>query len=187
MDVVKRSIEALRGVVTLHSQPGEGTRVQLRLPLTLAVIDGFMVGVGSTRLILPLDLVVECIELPADALGDESPRYLDLRDEVLPFVDLRLNFGIPGPRVKRPSVVVLRSGEVKAGVLVDTLLGEIQTVIKPMSQIFRHLRAVCGTSILGTGEIALVLDIHQLVQRSMDQASRQAGTATAAVLQPMTA
>ena len=172
MDVVKRSVEALRGAITLHAQRGQGTRVQLRLPLTLAVIEGFMVGVGSARFILPLDLVVECIELPAGHFGSDTPRYLDLRGEVLPFISLRDAFAVPGQLPERPSVVVVRSGETKAGVLVDQLLGEIQTVIKPMSRIFRHLRAVCGTSILGTGEIALILDVHQLIQRSVDDTRR---------------
>ncbi len=177
MDVVKKNVEALRGAITLSTQPGQGTLVQLRLPLTLAIIDGFMVGVAEQRFIVPLDLVVECIELPADALVPDAPRYLNLRGEVLPYVDLRTFFGIEGASVKRPSVVVVRSGELKTGVLVDALHGEIQTVIKPLSRIFRHLRSVSGTSILGSGEIALILDVHQLVQGSVDRATRLAASA----------
>ena len=178
MDVVKKSVEALRGTITLSSRPGQGTLVQLRLPLTLAIIDGFMVGVSDTRFILPLDLVVECIELPPDALADGSPHYLNLRDEVLPYVSLRDAFDIDGDAVKRPSVIVVRSGELKTGLLVDALHGEIQTVIKPMSRIFRHLRAVSGTSILGSGDIALIVDVHQLVQRSVERAARGPSAAT---------
>ncbi len=177
MDVVKKNVEALRGAITLSTQPGQGTLVQLRLPLTLAIIDGFMVGVAEQRFIVPLDLVVECIELPADALSADAPRYLNLRGEVLPYVDLRTHFGIEGAPVKRPSVVVVRSGELKTGVLVDGLHGEIQTVIKPLSRIFRHLRSVSGTSILGSGEIALILDVHQLLQGSVDRAARLAAAA----------
>ncbi len=179
MDVVKKSVEALRGTITLSSRPGQGTLVQMRLPLTLAIIDGFMVGVGDTRFILPLDLVVECIELPADALSDGSPHYLNLRGEVLPYVSLREAFGIDGDAMRRPSVVVVRSGELKTGLLVDALHGEIQTVIKPMSRIFRHLRAISGTSILGSGDIALIVDVHQLVQGSVERAAR--GPAAAAL------
>lgn len=89
---------------------------------------------------------------------------------------LRQTFQAPGRRSARPSVVVVRSGEAKTGVLVDTLHGEIQTVIKPMNRIFRHLRAVSGTSILGSGDIALILDVHQLVQGSIDRATRQHAT-----------
>jgi len=178
MDVVKRSIEALRGVITLNSKPGQGTLTQMRLPLTLAIIDGFMVGVASARFIVPLDMVVECIELPPDALIPERPRYLNLRGEVLPYVCLRQTFGIEGEAVRRPSVVVVRSGELKTGILVDNLHGEIQTVIKPMGGIFRHMRAISGTSILGTGDIALILDINQLVQGSIERSSRPAPSVT---------
>ncbi len=176
MDVVKRSIEALRGVITLNSQPGQGTLTQMRLPLTLAIIDGFMVGVAAARFIVPLDMVVECIELPNDALIPDRPRYLNLRGEVLPYVCLRQHFGIEGEAVRRPSVVVVRSGEHKTGILVDNLHGEIQTVIKPMGGIFRHMRAISGTSILGTGDIALILDINQLVQGSIERSTRSAST-----------
>ena len=172
MDVVKQAIEAMRGAISLQARPGQGTLLQLRLPLTLAIIDGFMVGVGPSRFILPLDLVVECIELPADALLPDAPNYLNLRGEVLPYVCLRQTFQTPGTPGKRPSVVVVRSGDTKTGLLVDSLHGEIQTVIKPMSRIFHHLRAVSGTSILGSGDIALILDLHQLVQGAVDRATR---------------
>ncbi|MBI5924082.1 MAG: chemotaxis protein CheA [Aquabacterium sp.] len=174
MDVVKKSVEALRGTITLNSREGEGTLVQMRLPLTLAIIDGFMVAAGDARFIVPLDMVVECIELPPDALSAGSPQYINLRGEVLPYVCLRQAFDIDGPAVRRPSVVVVRFSDMKIGLLVDGLLGEMQTVIKPMSGIFRHLRSVCGTSILGTGDIALILDVHQLVSSSLDKSTRQA-------------
>lgn len=164
MDVVRSSVQALRGSISLRSTFGEGTLVQIRLPLTLAIIDGFMVGVGRSRFILPLDMVVECIELPTDAMQPDAPHYLDLRGEVLPYVALRDAFGLRGPAASRPSVVVVRSGDVKTGILVDTLLGEMQTVIKPMSSVFRQLRAICGTSILGSGDIALIVDVHVLLQ-----------------------
>jgi len=177
MDVVKRSIEALRGVITLNSQPGQGTLTQMRLPLTLAIIDGFMVSVATARFIVPLDMVVECIELPSDALVADQPRYLNLRGELLPYVCLRQTFDIAGETLRRPSVVVVRSGELKTGILVDNLHGEIQTVIKPMGGIFRHMRAISGTSILGTGDIALILDINQLVQGSIERSARTASAA----------
>lgn len=172
MDVVKKSVEALRGSITLHSTPGMGTMIQMRLPLTLAIIEGFMVGVGQARFILPIDMVVECIELPDGALDDHHPQYLNLRGEVLPYVCLRQAFAMEGSTAKRPSVVVVKTGEWKSGLLVDTLLGEIQTVIKPMSGVFQHLRSICGTSILGTGDIAMILDVNQIVQESIDLAGR---------------
>jgi len=173
MDVVKRSVEALRGTISLYSQPGEGSCMQLRLPLTLAIIDGFMVSVGSSRFILPMDMVVECIELPADALRPGQPHYIHLRDEILSYICLRETFGLSGAPLRRPSLVVLRSGEVKTGVLVDALHGEIQTVIKPLTGIFSKVRALSGTSILGTGAIALVLDVNHLIQSTVERSARQ--------------
>ena len=176
MDVVKRSIESLRGTITLHSRPGQGTLMQMRLPLTLAILDGFMVGVGAARFIVPLDMVVECIELPADAMIADRPKYINLRGEVLPYICLREVFAIEGTPSRRPSVVVTRCGDLKTGVLVDNLHGEIQTVIKPMTGIFRHLRGISGTSILGSGDIALILDIHHMVQTTVERTARQAQT-----------
>lgn len=172
MDVVKKSVEALRGSITLNSYPGEGTLIQMRLPLTLAIIEGFMVGVADARFILPIDMVVECIELPEHALHEETPRYINLRGQVLPYVELRQAFAVDGQTARRPSVVVVRCGDQTVGLLVDSLHGEIQTVIKPMSGIFQHLRAVCGTSILGTGDIALILDVNQLVQEFVEHTAR---------------
>jgi two-component system chemotaxis sensor kinase CheA len=177
MDVVKQAVEGLRGSIDLRSRPGQGTLMQIRLPLTLAIIDGFMVGVGGERFILPLDMVVECVELPAAAVDPGAPRYVGLRGELLPYVSLREAFGIGGQMPRRPSVVVVRAHGRTAGVLVDSLHGEIQTVIKPMSCIFRHLRSVSGTSVLGTGDIALILDLPQLIQNCVDRATRTAGPA----------
>ena len=179
MDVVKRSIESLRGSITLHSKQGHGTLMQMRLPLTLAILDGFMVTAGTARFILPLDMVVECIELPTDAMIPDRPKYLNLRGEVLPYICLREVFALEGAPVRRPSVVVTRCGDLKTGVLVDTLHGEIQTVIKPMSGIFRNLRGISGTSILGSGDIALILDIHHMVQATVERTARQAQAAGA--------
>jgi two-component system, chemotaxis family, sensor kinase CheA len=172
MDVVKRTIEALRGTITLRSWEGFGSQVQMRLPLTLAIIDGFMVGVGQARFILPLDQVLECIELPKGALEQGQPDYIDLRGEVLPYTSLRQFFDLEpqAEGLRRPSVVVVRSGGHKTGILVDTLHGEIQTVIKPMTGIFRHLRGISGTAILGSGDIALILDVMQLVEHGIERA-----------------
>ncbi|KPW12668.1 Chemotaxis sensor histidine kinase CheA, partial [Pseudomonas amygdali pv. aesculi] len=133
MDVVKRNITLLRGTVDLDSQPGQGTIVRIRLPLTLAIINGFLVGIDQSTYVIPLDMVQECIEL------DEQNRhltrdsgYLDLRGEVLPLVYLRDHFNHEGPAARRQNVVVVRYAEHKAGLVVDDLLGEFQTVIKPL-------------------------------------------------------
>ncbi|WP_300634630.1 chemotaxis protein CheA [Pseudomonas sp.] len=169
MDVVKRNITLLRGTVDLDSRPGEGTVVRIRLPLTLAIINGFLVGIDQSTYVIPLDMVQECIEL--DETRRQSSRdngYLDLRGEVLPLVDLREHFSHEGPAARRQNVVVVRYAEHKAGLVVDDLLGEFQTVIKPLGKLFGALRGISGSTILGSGAVALILDVpallNQLVQ-----------------------
>jgi two-component system chemotaxis sensor kinase CheA len=165
MDVVKRNIQALRGTVDIESEEGRGTMVRIRLPLTLAIIDGFLVGVGKSAFVVPLDMVLECIELPeADRKSSDTRNYVNLRGEVLPFVRLRDEFEIKAPVGKRENIVVVQYGGQKAGLVVDELLGEFQTVIKPLGNVFRHLKSISGSTILGTGEVALILDVPALVQ-----------------------
>ena len=161
MDVVKRNITALRGRVDIESEPGRGTRFAIRLPLTLAIIDGFLVGAGRAAYVVPLDAVVECLELQIDS---DARNVINLRGEVLPFIRLRDLFGIEGPRPVRENVVVVKIAGQKAGLVVDQLLGEFQTVIKPLGALFRNLRGIGGSTILGSGEVALILDVQALVQ-----------------------
>ncbi len=164
MDVVRRNIEALRGTVSLHSTEGEGSQIEIRLPLTLAIIDGFLVGVGSSKFIFPLDSVVEVIENrpTTTELDDRGRGMVELRGKVLPVVDLRGLYGLDSSAPPRSSVVVLQSGERLYGVMVDQLLGQHQTVIKPLGRMFRSLRGMSGSSILGNGEVALIFDVHSL-------------------------
>lgn len=159
MDVVKRSIEALRGSVEIISRQGAGCTFRIRLPLTLAIIDGFLVAVGQAQFVIPLDQVRECLELPA---GWQRSGYLDLRQETLPLIDLHELFAIEG-QSRRHSVVVVQAGNNKAGLVVDSLLGEQQTVIKPLGRLFRSLDVISGSTILGSGDVALILDVAALV------------------------
>ncbi|KPA90059.1 MULTISPECIES: chemotaxis protein CheA [Pseudomonas] len=161
MDVVKRNITALRGTVELDSQLGVGTRVRIRLPLTLAIIDGFLIGVGTSSYVVPLDMVEECIELPSVDLDDLD--QLDLRGDVLPFIRLRNLFDETSPRPRRENVVVVSYAGVRAGLVVDQLLGEFQTVIKPLGKVFGQVPALSGFTILGSGAVALILDIPGLL------------------------
>ncbi|MBC3365965.1 chemotaxis protein CheW [Pseudomonas sp. SWRI154] len=164
MDVVKRNITLLRGTVDLDSQPGKGTVVRIRLPLTLAIINGFLVGIGQSTYVIPLDMVQECIELSEDdGLASREQGYLDLRGEVLPLVYLRDHFHHEGPASRRQNVVVVRYAELKAGLVVDDLLGEFQTVIKPLGKLFGALRGISGSTILGSGAVALILDVPALL------------------------
>jgi two-component system, chemotaxis family, sensor kinase CheA len=167
MDVVKRNITALRGSVSVDSEEGVGTTVAVRLPLTLAIINGFLVGLGKSVFVVPLDMIEECMELTVDSERD----YVDLRGSVLPFIRLRQLFSLEAPRVQRQNVVVVRSGEHRAGLVVDTLLGEFQTVIKPLGKMFNRVKCISGSSILGNGEVALILDVPTLLQHAARAAS----------------
>ncbi|MFM4824424.1 chemotaxis protein CheW [Aeromonas bivalvium] len=168
MDVVKRNIQALRGSVELHSEAGKGTLVRIRLPLTLAIIDGFLVRVGSAHYVIPLDMVIECVELTELALQDTQGRdYINLRGEVLPFVRLQRYFALSGQPGRRENIVVVSHGGQKSGLVVDELLGELQTVIKPLGKLYNQLSGISGSTILGGGDIALILDIPALLQSAI--------------------
>ena len=177
MDVVRRNIESLRGHISLASTEGHGTTTQIRLPLTLAMIDGFLTLVGGSHYVLPLSVVSECIDVPAEcrAAPERACGTFDLRGEVLPYLDLALFYGVaqgparsaPGGERARRSLVVVRDGPVRIGLVVDRLLGEHQTVIKPLSTIFKPLEALAGSTILGSGDVALVLDMQGLMNAAM--------------------
>lgn len=172
MDVVKSNITALRGTVDLDSIPGQGTRVQIRLPLTLAIIDGFLVKVCDTYYVIPLDMVIECVELTASALADTQGRnFINLRGEVLPFIRLQHYFDTQSSKGRRENIVVVSHGGKKSGLVVDELLGEFQTVIKPLGKLFQRLQGISGSTILGGGEVALILDIPSLIQHAIHQES----------------
>ncbi|MEW6612562.1 chemotaxis protein CheA [Thermithiobacillus tepidarius DSM 3134] len=178
MDVVKRNIEALRGSIEVDTREGEGTTFRIRLPLTLAIIDGFLVGVGRASYVLPLDAVVECIELSeTERQAARGRDYISLRGEVLPFLRLRDLFALEAGSTRRESIVVVEYAGRKAGLVVDELLGEFQTVIKPLGKVFQHLRGISGSTILGSGEVALILDVPNIIQRAVTaqaQAQRSA-------------
>jgi two-component system chemotaxis sensor kinase CheA len=163
LDVVKRNISALRGTVELSSEAGVGTTVTVRLPLTLAIIGGFLVGVGKSVFAIPLDMIEECVAYSAEPGHD----YTNLRGEVLPFIRLRRLFSVPGEPARGENIVVLKHAEQKAGLVVDTLLGEFQTVIKPLGRMFGQVKCISGSTILGSGDVALILDVPALVRQAV--------------------
>ena len=172
MDVVRRNVEALRGTAALESASGQGTTVTLRLPLTLAIIQGFRVVVAGETYVLPLDAVVECLEMPAEERGrTEATGVIDLRGRPLPFLRLRSRFGLAAAPAERENVVVVRHGEACAGLGVDSLLGESQTVIKPLGKMFQGVPGVSGSSILGDGRVALILDVAGLLREVLRKAA----------------
>ena len=188
MDVVSKNITALRGTVTVNSVFGAGTTIDIRLPLTLAIIDGFLVSVGNSKFIMPLESVVEVIENrpTANGLDARGRSVVELRGEVLPVVSLRALYGLESQPPERVSIVVVNAGTGPYGIVVDALLGQHQTVIKPLGRMFKTLRGISGSSILGNGEVALIFDVPALSQLAENpslhphaapssQASRQAG------------
>jgi two-component system, chemotaxis family, sensor kinase CheA len=175
MDVVKRNITALRGTVHLDSTEGVGTIVTVRLPLTLAIINGFQVGVGNSVFVIPLDMIEECVAFSSEQAHD----YTNLRGQVLPFIKLRDVFGVDGPSSTRQNIVVVRHGGQRVGIVVDALLGEFQTVIKPLSKLFGQVRGISGSSIRGSGDVALILDVPALLRQSHPPSSHPLGESSA--------
>ena len=231
MDVVKRNISAWRGTVEIDSPEGVGTTMRIRLPLTLAIIDGFLVGVSGSTFVVPLDMVVECVELSAEETSASQGRdHLDLRGEVLPFIRLKQLFDIPEPPpvdidlaaddtfdngnapprnglpstlltaegaaalardpelafllhpVKRENVVVVQYAGRRTGLVVDKLMGEFQTVIRPLGEVFNGIDGISGFTILGSGNVALILDVPGLVRRVAGREVRRNAKATSYAL-----
>jgi two-component system chemotaxis sensor kinase CheA len=160
MDVVKRNIDALRGRVSLDSVPGEGTTVSVRIPLTLAIIDGLQVQVGESFFIMPLAAVEECVELIRQ--DGERAAFINLRGQMVPWVSLRTSFDIPGQNPPIEQVVVCNTQNSRIGIVVDRVIGEHQTVIKSLGKVYRDVRGISGATIKGDGSMALILDIAAL-------------------------
>lgn len=173
MDVVRRNVEALRGVISIESRAGVGTTITIRLPLTLAIIRGFAVGVNEETYIMPLDAVIECIELPRDGSEELASRgVINLRGQALPFVRLRDCFRLGGQPTERENVLVLRYHDQRVGLVVDRLFGENQTVIKPLSRTLGELPGVSGSAILGNGRVALILEVEGLLREALRQSGK---------------
>ena len=135
--------------------------MRIRLPLTLAIIDGFLIGVGKGSYVIPLNMVEECIELASGRDADAG--YLDLRGDVLPILRLRDMFDVQEPAGSRENVVVVHYAGLRAGLVVDRLQGEFQTVIKPLGKVFGEAHGLGGFTILGNGAVALILDVPNLL------------------------
>jgi two-component system chemotaxis sensor kinase CheA len=165
MDVVRRGIEALRGTIAIESSEGVGTTFTIRLPLTLAVIEGFGVAAGGETWIVPMESVVECVELPADEPRDALSGVLLLRDEIVPYVRVRTLFGARAGANGREHVLVIQHDGSRAGLVVDELFGASQAVIKPLGNYFAGVPGITGSTILGNGRVALILDIATIFHK----------------------
>jgi two-component system chemotaxis sensor kinase CheA len=174
MDVVKRNVESLRGNIEIMSKKGEGTSFIIRLPLTLAIIDGFLVKVGETFYVIPLEMVIECLELGTAYKKDMyGNNYINLRGNVLPLLKVSDYFQEKKTETKRENIVVVQYAGRRFGFIVDELYGEFQTVIKPLGRVFSNLRGISGATILGSGNVALILDIPVLGNHASDLAGNQ--------------
>jgi two-component system chemotaxis sensor kinase CheA len=172
MDVVKKNIDQLRGSIEVESEVGKGTTFVVRLPLTLSIIEGFMFRVSGDNYVVPLDNVVECLELrevvDQDQLGEKH--FITLRDEVLPVMRLSEWFKTQSlSEFDNEALVVVQLGSLRAGLIVDELVGEYQTVVKPLGPLFEGLKGVSGATILGSGNVAIILDIFALIHTVISQ------------------
>lgn len=175
MDVVKRSIESLRGSIEVGSDKGTGTTVTLKLPLTLAIIDGLLVRVGDGNFILPLSIVEECIELTRDDVARAHGRHIThVRGEIVPYVRVRERFAIRGDAPEIEQIVITECAHGKIGFVVDKVIGEHQTVIKSMGRAYSNVDVISGATILGDGRVALIVDAQKLVEGvELQEAMRQ--------------
>lgn len=170
MDVVRTTVESLRGEVTVESERGRGTEVTLKIPLTLAIIEGLLVSIGPERFVFPLSTVDECIEYATSDRSEgkvrDEQRLVEVRGSLLPFVNLRRLFGSRGERPDTEQVVVAQIDGRRVGFLVDQVVGSQQTVIKNLGSVYRKIDGFSGATILGDGTMALILDLGRLLERA---------------------
>ncbi len=168
MDVVRQRVDALRGSIEVSSKPGTGTSVTLRLPLTMAIIDGLLVRVDEAYFVLPLANTLECIALTrADIEAAHGQAIANVRGDMIPYICLREHFHLTSQRPGREQIMVVETEDGRFGLVVDEVLGECQTVIKSLGRFYRRVQMVSGATILGNGTVALILDPHRLLQDAL--------------------
>ncbi|MGA9667978.1 MAG: chemotaxis protein CheA [Terracidiphilus sp.] len=173
MDVVRQRVDALRGTIDIASKSGVGTTVTLRLPLTLAIIDGLLVRVGDAHFVLPLANTLECIELTQQDIEHANGKHLvNVRDEIIPYIRLREHFNILTERPDREQIMVADTEFGRYGFVVDQVIGDHQTVIKSLGRFYRKVQLISGATILGNGRVALILDPHRIVQDAIRSVSQ---------------
>ncbi|MBC9877022.1 chemotaxis protein CheA [Bradyrhizobium sp. INPA01-394B] len=173
MDVVKRTIENMRGTIDLSTRPGQGTTVTLRLPLTLAIIEGLLIRVGEGRYIIPLSAVEECVELTAEDERSRGRNFLNVRGNLVPFLRLREIMSSTGLPDRHQKTIIISTGETRVGLVVDQIIGNHQTVIKSLSKLHSDVTIFSGATILGDGTAALILDVAQLVALAQSKVEKQ--------------
>ena len=174
MDVVKKDIDSLGGSVSIETEKGRGSSFILKIPLTLAIIEGMLVQIGENKYVVPVSGVEECIEYEPQSDSDFLCSHIVARDEYLPCINMRKYFEVPGIAPPDQQVVVVNDQTSKIGIIVDHIIGNHQTVIKPIGKLFKKIEGLSGSTILGDGSVALILDIFKLsdIIRKMDIKSR---------------
>ncbi|MDA9487994.1 chemotaxis protein CheA [Bradyrhizobium sp. CCBAU 11361] len=173
MDVVKRTIENMRGTIDLSTRSGQGTTVTLRLPLTLAIIEGLLIRVGEGRYIIPLSAVEECVELTAEDERSRGRNFLNVRGNLVPFLRLREIMSSSGSPDRHQKTIIISTGESRVGLVADQIIGNHQTVIKSLSKLHSDVTIFSGATILGDGTAALILDVAQLVALAQSKVEKQ--------------
>ena len=165
MDVVKRNIEKLRGRVDISTETGRGTCVELTIPLTLSIIEGLFITVGKEQYVINLSSVEECLELTPDLLPESNwNEHLIFREKVIPFIDLRSHFHVEDEEPEHQDVIIVRSERDRVALIADSIKGQYQTVIKPLNTVLSSIREISGSTILGDGSIAFILDTRRLME-----------------------
>jgi len=164
MDVVKKNVESLRGFISLASRPSEGTMVTLKIPLTLVIIEGLLLRIGTENFIIPLSIVERVVELKRSS-GDNAGggNFANVRGQLIPYIILRDHFGIEAEAAENEQIVIVEGPEQKVGFVVDRVIGEHQTVIKSLGNVYKNVEGLSGATILGDGNIALILDADRLI------------------------
>ncbi|MGB7136799.1 MAG: chemotaxis protein CheW, partial [Acidobacteriaceae bacterium] len=188
MDVVRQRVEGLRGAIDVTSRRGEGTTVTLRLPLTLAIIDGLLVTVGEGSYVLPLGATLECVEITREAIAAAAGKRVALeRGELVPYIRLREIFAVQTEAPEREQIMIVECETGPCGLAVDQVLGNCQTVIRNLGNLYRHVQGVAGATILGDGTVALILDPQRLVQEAMRARTQDVGCGHGRRVQPRAA
>lgn len=177
MDVVKKDITALGGTVSTVTETGKGTKFILKLPLTLAIIEGILVKIGNGSFVVPLSNVVECLEFERP----QNPKLcasVNIRNEVIPYIDLRTFFEIDDPLPPMEQIIIVNDQDSRMGLVIDKVIGNYQTVIKPLGRLYKHTYGFSGATILGDGSVALILDVYKLsdIVKNLELANTSAMT-----------
>ena len=173
MDVVQRNLDALRGTLSVSSSSGAGTTITLRIPLTLAIIDGLLVETGDSRYVVPLSNVSACMELTSAEREDDRQTLLSVRGKLIPYISLRERFHIAGERPPIEQVIIADTHSGQFGFVVDRVIGDHHTVIKKLGRLYREIDEVSGATILGDGSVALILDVEKLVSAACAEADHE--------------